>query len=229
MPRPARAARAGKHGKRPRRIRVTAEQFRDARVFAGFSREDAAEFCGVSLRTIGHWETGKARPAWAAFKLLRVYRHGDLIDPAWGGFAIVRGHLVTPEQHSLAPHDLTWLSLLVRRAAAFSDLLREREAAWPQAAAAAAASSAAGLVHTETTHASQSQQGFGWSGAGRSPVAMAHGCAALLPAVGPALAKPSGPEATPHGEPLLLWRAGQSLPWLDGYPILQTAQEAAFR
>lgn len=98
-------------------------------MFAGLTREQAAELLGVSLRTVGHWETGRARPAFAAFKLLRVLRHGDLIDPAWSAFAIVRGRLVTPEGHAFAPWDLTWLSLLVRRAHAFGELVRERDAA----------------------------------------------------------------------------------------------------
>ncbi|MCC5089260.1 helix-turn-helix domain-containing protein, partial [Xanthomonas campestris] len=57
-------------------------QFRDARVFGGFTREEAARFLNVSVRTIGHWETGRVRPTYAAFKLLRIYRHGDLIHPA---------------------------------------------------------------------------------------------------------------------------------------------------
>ncbi|GAB3094257.1 hypothetical protein GCM10027159_10980 [Lysobacter terrae] len=87
---------------------------------------------GVSRRTIGHWETGRARPSFAAFKLLRVLRHGDLIDPAWSGYALIRGRLVTPEGHSFAPWDMSWLSLLVRRAEAFGHLLREREAGKPE-------------------------------------------------------------------------------------------------
>lgn len=111
----------------PRRKLVTAAQFREARVFSGLTREEAADFVGVSLRTIGHWETGKARPQFAAYKLLRVYRHGDLIDPRWSGYSIVRGKLVTPENHEFAPADLSWLSLLVRRSKAMSDLLRERD------------------------------------------------------------------------------------------------------
>ena len=108
---------------------VTAVQFREARLYASLSREQAADMLGVSLRTIGHWETGKARPSWAAFKLLRIYRHGDLIDPQWSGYSLIRGKLVTPENHSFAPHDLTWLSLLVRRADAFSELRRQRDEA----------------------------------------------------------------------------------------------------
>lgn len=129
-----------KAGRTPRPLRITAQQFRDARVFGGLTREDAADLVGVSLRTIGHWETGKARPSYAAYKLLRQLKHGELSDPAWAGYRIVRGKLVTPENHSMAPADMAWLTLLCRRAAAFSDLLRARDArpAMPGMAAAAA-------------------------------------------------------------------------------------------
>ena len=124
-----RPARAGHLGKKPRRHVITASQFYDARVFSGLDREQAAEFLNVSVRTIGHWETGRARVSYAAFKLLRVYRHGDLIHPAWSACKINRrGALVTPEGHQIHAHDLTWLSLLCRRAAGFTDLLRQRDA-----------------------------------------------------------------------------------------------------
>lgn len=96
--------------------RVSAEQFRDARVFGGFTRERAADFLGVSLRTVGHWETGRVRPSYAAFRLLRVLRHGEFVDPAWDGFRLSRGLLWTPEGHSFTPGNMRWQSLLVRRA-----------------------------------------------------------------------------------------------------------------
>ncbi|GAB3333376.1 VC1465 family Xer recombination activation factor [Lysobacter aestuarii] len=121
------ASRTGKWGRAPRRNQITAEQFRDARVFGGLTRQDAADLLGVSLRTIGHWETGKSRPSYAAFKLLRVLRHGEFVDPAWQSYRVVRGKLVTPESHELVPADMGWLSLLFRRADAFSDLLRQRD------------------------------------------------------------------------------------------------------
>ncbi len=111
------------------RCRVTSEQFRDARVFSGMDRDEAADFLGVSVRTVGHWETGKSKPSYAAFKMLRVYRHGDLVDPRWSAYKLVRGRLVTPEGHAFYPGDMAWLSLLVRRAAAFSELRKEKDAA----------------------------------------------------------------------------------------------------
>jgi transcriptional regulator with XRE-family HTH domain len=122
-----RPARAGRLRKAPRRTKITAEQFRDARVFGGFTRERAAEFLGVSLRTVGQWETGKARPAYAAFRLLRVYQHGDIIDPAWEGFRIIRGQIVSPEGRSFGAHDLTWWGLTVARSREFSSLLAEAQ------------------------------------------------------------------------------------------------------
>lgn len=107
---------------------VKPEQFKDARVFSGLTREQAADLLKVSLRTIGHWETGKTRPSFSAFKLLRIYRHGDLFHPAWNNYKINRGgKLVTPEGHEIAPWDVAWLSLLVRRAQLARHLRRERD------------------------------------------------------------------------------------------------------
>lgn len=111
----------GGFGYRPK---ITAQQFRDARVDAGLTRQQAADMVGVSLRTVGHWETEKARPTYAAFKLLRVLRHGDLIDPKWSGYRLIRGKLVSPENHSFEPSDMTWWSLTVRMAHAFRENCR---------------------------------------------------------------------------------------------------------
>lgn len=121
-------SRAGHLGKFPRRNLIDPDQFADARRFAGLSREDAAELLGVSLRTVGHWETGKVRVSYAAFKLLRVYRHGDLIDPSWSAFKLRKGRLVTPEGHSFEPGDVSWLALLVRRAKLVTEVVAQRDA-----------------------------------------------------------------------------------------------------
>lgn len=120
--------RAGHKGKRPSRGRISAAQFREARRAAGFDRQQAADFVGVSLRTVGHWETGKARPTHAAFRLLRIVRGGELglLDPDWAGYRLIRGRLVTPEDRDIRPGDLSWLSLLVRQAHEFRHLMRER-------------------------------------------------------------------------------------------------------
>lgn len=104
------------------------------RVSAGLSREDAAELLGVSVRTVGNWETGRARPAYAAFRLLRILRNGDLVDPAWSQFRLVRGKLVTPENHTFEPHELVWQSLLVRMARGFGKAQEQLQALQAQGA-----------------------------------------------------------------------------------------------
>lgn len=158
-------------------VRISAEQFRDARVFSGLDREQAAGLVGVSLRTVGHWETGRTRPSFAAFKLLRVYRHGDLIDPAWSGYCLRRGRLVTPEGHAFEPGDMAWLSLLVRRAAAFSELRRGRDRAFSADTAAAHRPAGNGASATVTA---------GLGEAARAPVSCASpGSAGATIAVSP--------------------------------------------
>lgn len=102
--------------RRPTAKRITAEQFREARLCTSQSREDVADFLGVSLRTIGHWETGKARPTYAAYRLLRIHQKGELVDPAWSAFRLQRGLLITPEGHTFTPGEMTWQSLIVQRA-----------------------------------------------------------------------------------------------------------------
>ncbi len=163
--------------KSPHRSIISNTQFRDARIFGGMTREQAAAFLRVSVRTIGHWETGRARPSYAAFKLLRVYRHGDLIHPEWGGCSINhRGALVTPEGHELKPSDLAWLSLLFRRAEMMGPLLRERDdlrrqlqEIEHQATAGAAGDGPWACLLLNKSHAasailpnSQTYQGFSW-------------------------------------------------------------------
>lgn len=109
-------SRSGRHGKRPRLPIVSADQFRELREFTGKSREDVADLVGVSLRTVGHWETGATRPTYAAYRLLRVILRGDTLHPGWEAYRFVRGKLVTPEGRAFGPGDLSWLSLLVQRA-----------------------------------------------------------------------------------------------------------------
>jgi DNA-binding transcriptional regulator YiaG len=161
-------SRAGHLGKFPRRNVIDPDQFADARRFSGLSREDAAELLGVSLRTVGHWETGKVRVSYAAFKLLRVYRHGDLIDPTWSGFKLRKGRLVTPEGHSFEPGDVSWLTLLVRRAKLVTEVVAQRDALRAQVDALKASFGEAerrlGLVYYKTSGRSHSEplvyQGF---------------------------------------------------------------------
>ena len=44
----------------------------------------------VTARTIMHWEEGKTRIPYSAFKLLRIRANGEFLDGAWNGW-VIRG------------------------------------------------------------------------------------------------------------------------------------------
>lgn len=122
--------------------KITADQFTHERLASGFTREEAAEFLGVTLRTIGHWETGQSRPLYSAFKLLRSHRNGHPTERGWEEFRFTHGYLFTPEGRRLHPADLGWIALLARRADAYGQelaKLRAQQAAASQPRAPARA------------------------------------------------------------------------------------------
>lgn len=47
-----------------------AEKIRKARDFLGKTREEFAQMCGVTARTVQYWETGQRKPHKAVLKLL---------------------------------------------------------------------------------------------------------------------------------------------------------------
>lgn len=74
-----------------------------------------------------NWESGAVRIPYAAYKLMRVLKGGKILGPEWRDFYVWRGVLHTPEGHRFEAGELSWWSLLVRRARAFSDLLAVQE------------------------------------------------------------------------------------------------------
>ncbi|MBX9613093.1 MAG: phage protein [Burkholderiales bacterium] len=75
-----------------------------------------AQLLHVSPRTLHNWNAGKYDIPYAAYKLLRVLLHYELPDPAWKGWHFAQGRLWTPEGHSIAAHESSWWSLMVRMA-----------------------------------------------------------------------------------------------------------------
>ena len=149
---PHSAARAGRLCQRPRRPWIDSDQFRDERILGGLSIETAADLLGVTERTIRNWEAGVTRPPYAAFKLMRIARRGDILAPGWQGYRFRGPWLTTPEGRDFGPAELAWLSLLVRRAKLMQDAcskLREERASGagagerPSAAPASSPSSCA--------------------------------------------------------------------------------------
>lgn len=102
MGRPRRAA-----GRPRRRVwLVSPEGFRELRHACLLNRKACAAFLGVCERTIRHWDTGRNRVPWAAVKLLRLLRLGDLgaLHPAWSGWLLhPDGDLVSGNGYRFAP------------------------------------------------------------------------------------------------------------------------------
>ena len=103
-----------------------------------------------------------------AFKLLRLMRYTELPGKGWTGWHFTRGLLVTPEGHTIAPHESAWWSMLVRKAETWLIMARDlnwhkaqiRNAQTRDAIASGRAGEAslpeAGLVSVSTSHT----QGF---------------------------------------------------------------------
>jgi hypothetical protein len=91
----------------------------------GYTAADVAKYLHVSERTVHNWVTGSVRVPYASYKLLRVHLRYELPGEHWQGWHISAGKLWTPEGYSLDPHDFTWWSLFVRRAALFGTLYRQ--------------------------------------------------------------------------------------------------------
>jgi len=72
------------------------------------SRQACAEYLGVSLRTVRHWDAGRNRVPWSAVRLLRLMRNGDLgaLMPAWSGWVLNRNGLVAPDGKVYTQHTM---------------------------------------------------------------------------------------------------------------------------
>lgn len=70
----------------------------------GFPAKDIARICQVDLTTARRWKKGAICPPLGALARLT----GDLgfLDPAWKGWRLVRGTLVSPEQWEITMHDV---------------------------------------------------------------------------------------------------------------------------
>lgn len=91
---------------RRKRNRLLPEDFRRARYLGAFSRTQAAQLLGVSIRTVNNWENGRVRVSWAAYKLLRLWALYEPPHPDWAGWCIREGVLWSPDGRAFRPGDL---------------------------------------------------------------------------------------------------------------------------
>jgi hypothetical protein len=100
--------------RRARLWHVSPEQFRELRHCCLLSRQACADYLGVSLRTVRHWDAGRNRVPWSVVRLLRLLRCGDLgaLCDEWTGWTINRLGLHAPAGRSYRERDMRawWLT-----------------------------------------------------------------------------------------------------------------------
>lgn len=104
--------------KQPRRhphfVWADPERFHLERMAAGLTQKQAAEYLGVSVRSVRNWETGANRIPYPAFKLVRMRAKAIVHVEGWEGWRFARdGALVTPDGRSFQPWELQNLTLVV--------------------------------------------------------------------------------------------------------------------
>ena len=88
-----------------------------------FSVKHIAQLCGVDITTARRWHRGAQRPPPWALPLLR----GDLefFDPAWKGWRLIQGNLVSPESWTFSRGDVLAQRLAEARIAAYQREVRK--------------------------------------------------------------------------------------------------------
>jgi hypothetical protein len=122
-------------------------QFKALYSSLGFSAYEAAQLLHVTTRSVHNWVSGSVPVPYMAVKLLRLMLRYELPGKAWEGWHLSAGKLYTPEGLELAPHEVSWWSLLVRQARSFRATFAELNALKHQARLAGSCARAA---RTET-------------------------------------------------------------------------------
>lgn len=92
----------------------------------GIPAEEIARVCGVDVRTARRWKRGETRMPKTSAMILR----GDLgcFDPAWQGWKLRDGKLISPEGWETLPGDVLSLPLLRAQVAAYQAKERQTRA-----------------------------------------------------------------------------------------------------
>lgn len=86
-------------------------------VLFGLSIKQIVEVCHVDVTTARRWKRGAICPPQSALSLLA----GDLgfLDPAWTGWTLRHGHLVSQEGWEISMHDVLAMRLMAAQIAAY--------------------------------------------------------------------------------------------------------------
>ncbi|ENQ5772281.1 regulator [Vibrio fluvialis] len=79
----------------------------------GLTREQTAELCFKSVRSVKDWDEGKPIPR-ECRRLMRLHSNKDLsISSEWEGFSLTRGKLILPTGSELTPQQIILASALL--------------------------------------------------------------------------------------------------------------------
>ncbi|WP_370654572.1 VC1465 family Xer recombination activation factor [Hydrogenophaga sp.] len=131
-------------GRDPTHRASIASKFKATYSSLGLSVDDVAKLLHVTPRTLHNWNSGRHDIPFASFKLLRVLLRYELPHEDWEGWHFHRGKLYTPEGYSIAAHESSWWSLMLRRAEMCSSLYARCTELEAQARAGRPAAMAAG-------------------------------------------------------------------------------------
>lgn len=96
---------------------IDPDKFRETRLLARLTQQQAASLLHVTERTVRHWESGEAAIPYAAYKLLRILTGYDLPGPAWAGWSIRGDTLWSPSGRGFTAAHLgyMWLTFAMAR------------------------------------------------------------------------------------------------------------------
>lgn len=97
---------------------ISPEEFAALRHSCFMSRKACANFLRVSPATVRAWERGRTRPNWAAVRLLRLYRLGDLgaLHDMWRGWTLSPTTLWSPDNRGFDQQALRFWWITVEQA-----------------------------------------------------------------------------------------------------------------
>lgn len=92
------------------------------------SETRAFELAQVHRTTWRRWLDGTSTPPAATLHLLRLAGAGEIPDPAFSGFRVVRGMIYDEAGQAISPEDLRELPYLRQQVSRYYDLLRATDA-----------------------------------------------------------------------------------------------------
>ena len=98
--------------------------------FYGFPAKVIAEWCGVSVGTVGHFKAGRRKPPTPPLRLFRLFRDNKILGHEWAGFRVVGDKMFAPDGRCIKPshielQGLLWQALADAAPAKYHELLKK--------------------------------------------------------------------------------------------------------